>query len=44
MASQVSREDRLARADFVVDNSGPEAALAAEVDRAWKWIEGLRAA
>jgi dephospho-CoA kinase len=42
MANQVSREDRLAKADFVVDNAGPEAALAAEVDRAWKWIEGLR--
>lgn len=42
MANQVSREDRLAKADFVVDNSGPEQALPAEVDRAWKWIESLR--
>jgi len=40
MANQVSREDRLAKADFVVDNSGSESALAGEVDRAWQWIEG----
>jgi len=39
MANQVSREERLARADFVVDNSGPESALRAEVDRAWEWIK-----
>ena len=44
MANQVSRDDRLAKADYVVDNSGPEAALSAEVDRAWKWIEDLRGA
>ncbi len=42
MANQVSREDRLAKADFVVDNGGPPEALAAEVDKAWAWIEGLR--
>jgi dephospho-CoA kinase len=40
-ANQVSREDRLAKADFVVDNSGPETALPAEVDKAWAWIEAL---
>jgi dephospho-CoA kinase len=43
MANQVSREQRLAEADFVVDNSGPESALAPEVDRAWEWIETLPA-
>jgi len=42
MANQVSREERLAKADFVVDNSGPESALGAEVDRAWEWIESLK--
>jgi len=42
MANQVSREDRLAKADFVVDNSGPESALSAEVDRAWTWIQSLK--
>jgi len=41
MANQVSREERLAKADFVVDNSGPESALPAEVDRAWSWIQSL---
>jgi len=43
MANQVSREERLAKADFVVDNSGPESALPAEVDKAWTWIERLHA-
>jgi len=41
MANQVSREERLAKADFVVDNSAPESALAAEVDKAWAWIQTL---
>jgi dephospho-CoA kinase len=35
---QASREERLAAADFVVDNSGDLAALRAEVDRCWEWI------
>ena len=43
MANQVSREERLAKADLVVDNSGSESALPAEIDKAWAWIEGLRA-
>jgi dephospho-CoA kinase len=43
MANQVSREERLALADFVVDNGGDLAHLDAEVDRLWTWIEGLRA-
>jgi dephospho-CoA kinase len=42
MGNQVSREKRLAKADFVVDNSGPESALPAEVDRAWEWIQSLK--
>ena len=42
IARQVSREDRLAKADLVVDNSGSLADLDAEVDRAWSWIESLR--
>jgi dephospho-CoA kinase len=44
IANQATREERLARADFVVDNHGDPSALEAEVDRAWAWIEGLRAA
>ena len=43
MAAQVSREERLARADFVIDNSGSLAHLAAEVDRCWDWIQTVRA-
>lgn len=35
MAAQISRVDRLAAADIVIDNSGPVEALEAEVDRAW---------
>ena len=41
IANQASREDRLAQADFVIDNSGGLAELEAEVDRCWAWIEGL---
>lgn len=41
MANQAGREDRLARADFVIDNSGDLAHLEAEVDRCWEWIESL---
>ena len=41
IARQVSREDRLAKAGFVVDNSGTLADLEAEVDRAWAWIRSL---
>ncbi len=44
MSRQVSRQDRLARADLVVDNSGDRTDLEAEVERAWTWIEGLRPA
>ena len=38
IAKQATREERLAAADFVVDNSGDPAALPPEVDRAWDWI------
>ena len=38
LARQLSRKERLARADYVIDNSGPPSALPAEVDRAWGWI------
>jgi dephospho-CoA kinase len=41
MATQASRQDRLARADFVIDNSGTEAALDAEADRCWTWLQTL---
>jgi dephospho-CoA kinase len=41
MARQVSREERLAKADFVIDNSGSPEALDDAVDRAWAWISTL---
>ncbi|MGI8756976.1 MAG: dephospho-CoA kinase [Acidimicrobiales bacterium] len=42
MAHQVSREDRRARADLVIDNSGTLSDLARQVDAAWTWIGSLR--
>lgn len=38
IANQASREDRLALADFVVDNSGDLGSLEREVDRLWAWL------
>ena len=43
IAAQATRQERLERADLVIDNAGPPERLAPEVDRAWRWIEGLRA-
>jgi dephospho-CoA kinase len=40
---QASREERRARADVVIENSGSLDDLAAQVDRAWRWIEALPA-
>jgi len=39
---QASREERLAKADLVIDNHGSPEDLEAEVDRAWEWINSLR--
>lgn len=44
IAVQVSREERLGWADFVVDNSSTIEHLDAEVDRLWGWIAERRAA
>lgn len=41
VAAQASREQRLAFADRVVDNSGSQASLDAEVGRTWEWLERL---
>lgn len=38
---QASRADRLAKADFVIDNSGDVDALAARVDACWTWMCSL---
>lgn len=42
MSRQASRDERLARADRVIDNSGTPDDLVAQVDAAWDWIESLR--
>ena len=44
IANQASREDRLAKADMVVDNGGDLASLETQVDRVWEWISGLEPA
>lgn len=41
IANQASRDERLARADFVVDNNGTVHDLEAQVARCWAWIQGL---
>ena len=42
LARQASRAERLALADFVIDNNGTPAALEEQVARCWKWIGSLR--
>lgn len=42
MARQASREERVARADFVIHNDGSLDDLAPQVDAAWEWIASLR--
>ena len=39
IGNQISREERLATADFVVDNRGDQAALAAQMDALWTWLQ-----
>lgn len=41
MARQVSRQDRLDRADFVIDNNGDLDSLRPQVDKAWDWARSL---
>lgn len=41
IARQASREDRLAKADVVIDNSGSLDDLRRQVDEAWTWIQSL---
>jgi dephospho-CoA kinase len=43
MANQATRADRLARADFVLDNSGTVGALRTQVDRLWSRLRALGA-
>ena len=42
MAAQMSREERLAQADYVVDNAGSLDQLEAEVARLWDWLLDAR--
>jgi len=42
MANQVSRQDRLAKADLVIDNSGSVEQLATRVDELWSRLVALR--
>ena len=43
ISNQVEREERIKKADFVVDNNGDLNSLNEEIDRAWNWIESLSA-
>ncbi len=38
IAAQISREERRALADFVIDNSGDRTALSAQLDALWTWL------
>src|SRR6516165_424572 len=40
--SQISREERVKEADYVLDNSGDRAALERAVDALWAWLLGAR--
>jgi dephospho-CoA kinase len=40
--SQISREERMKEADYVLDNSGDRAALEREVDKLWDWLLAAR--
>ena len=42
VAAQISREERRAIADRVIDNSGDVEALTAQVDDLWTWLLALR--
>ncbi|MGA2803894.1 MAG: dephospho-CoA kinase [Acidimicrobiales bacterium] len=43
IANQASRQERIARADYVIMNTGTLDELEEMVGRAWNWIEGLAA-
>lgn len=43
ISRQASREQRLARADFVVPNDGDRAELEGHIERCWAWIQQLHA-
>ncbi len=43
IARQASRDDRLAKADFVIHNDGGRDELDGQIEAAWTWIESLLA-
>jgi dephospho-CoA kinase len=43
MKAQISREERVKEADYVLDNSGDRAALRVEVDKLWDWLQAAAA-
>src|SRR5262245_32374673 len=43
IAKQIGREERLAKADRVIDNSGDLTTLDAAVDELWEWLRALPA-
>jgi dephospho-CoA kinase len=38
ISRQASRQERLARADFVIENNGSRAELAARIEECWAWL------
>lgn len=38
ISRQASRQERLAKADFVIENSGSRAELASRIDACWAWL------
>lgn len=40
IARQASRQERLSKADFVIDNNGDLDDLGPQIDACWAWIEG----
>jgi dephospho-CoA kinase len=42
IAKQATREQRLAIADHVIDNSGDRNALTQKIEIAWSWIKSLK--
>lgn len=41
IARQATREERLAKADYIIDNSGGRAALQAQIGPLWSWMCSL---
>ena len=41
ISRQATREERLAKADFVIDNSGSPADLEAKIPALWEWMQSL---